>query len=538
MKASDLFISTLERHSVDTIYWVPWEENLDLLNSISKSNIKLILTRNEQTAVFMAATYGRFTWKIWVALATLWPWATNMITWVAYANLWWMPVLVITGQKPIKKSKQWHFQIIDVVSMMKPVTKYSTTIVSSERLEYNLINAINIAEQERPGAVHIELPEDIAWESLDDKNILLWDIEKIRRPVIDDKSLEKLISYLENSTCPVVLIWAWANRKRITKYLTRFIQKYNISFFTSQMWKWVVDERLPQNLWTAALTSWDYIHEALEKADLILSVWYDPIEKPTNVLSKQKTKLIHINYHSINSDMVYSPDLEIIWDIWNIFWRLDEAFIDSKNWDFKDIYKKNEENKKKIKENDFLEEDFSIMMPRKLVRDLREILWEDDILALDNWLYKVWIARNYQTYKPNTLLLDNALATMWAWLASAMEAKRLNQDKKVVCVTGDGGLVMNLWDLETAVRLKLDIVVVILNNNSYWMIKWKQSSSWFSDFWLDFSNPDFVVLAESFWAKWYKVKHKDDFKDILKKSINEKWLILIDLDFQYPLEIK
>jgi acetolactate synthase-1/2/3 large subunit len=178
------------------------------------------------------------------------------------------------------------------------------------------------------------------------------------------------------------------------------------------------------------------------------------------------------------------------------------------------------------------------MMPRKLSNDLRNTLKADDILALDNWLYKVWIARNYRTYRPNTLLLDNALATMWAWLSSAMEAKRLNPDKNVVCVTWDGWLVMNLWDLETAVRLKLDLVLVVLNNSNYWMIKWKQKHSHFDDYWLDFWNPNFIKMAESFWAKWYKVHKKEDFKPTLEKSLKEKWIILIDLDIVYPDEIK
>lgn len=537
MKVSDIFVKILESHWVQTIYWVPWEENLDLLNSIWNSSIKLILTRNEQTAVFMAATYWRYTWKVWVALATLWPWATNMLTWVAYAYLWGMPVLLITWQKPIKKSKQWQFQIIDVVSMMKPVTKYATSIVSPLNASYIINNAIKIAEEERPWAVHIELPEDIAAEEVDIKIESLSKILKARRPIIDDKMFFILKKEIENCKTPILLIWAGANRKRISKYLTKIVERYNMPFFTSQMWKWVVDESLQQNLWTAALTDWDYIHKAIEKADLIISIWYDPIEKPTKVLNWEKVKLIHINYHPIKTDYVYSPDLEVVWDIWNILWQLYEADIDNSLWDFREIYKINSENKKIIEDNLKLEDDFDIMMPRKLVKDLRETLWEEDILALDNWLYKVWIARNYTTYHPGTLLLDNALATMWAWLASAMEAKRLNQDKNVVCVTWDWWLVMNLWDLETAVRLKLDIVLVVLNNSSYGMIKWKQNWAWFSDFWLDFWNPDFVKLADSFWAIWYKVKNKNDFKWVLEKSLKNKWITIIDLDFDYPDDI-
>lgn len=538
MKASDLFIKCLETEWVEYIFWVPWEENLDLLESIRKNdNIKLILTRNEQTAVFMAANYGRFTGKSGVALATLWPWATNMLTWVAYAQLGWMPLILITWQKPIKKSKQWQFQIIDVVSMMKPITKSASTIVSWLRIPTQIRNAFKIAEAEKPGAVCLELPEDIAWEIVEE-NYTPLHLEKIRRPIADEKSIKILKEKLEKSKKPIILVWAWANRKRITKYLTKFIQKNNIPFFCSQMWKWVVDERLEQYLWTAALTENDYIHKAIEKSDLILSIWYDVVEKPTSIIWINGIETIHINFYSAVLDDVYFPGLEIVWDIANILWQLFEINFDNSNWDFSEIYEINKSNHKKIAENITLEENENIMFPRKLSSDLREVLDEDDILALDNWLYKVWLARNYPAYKPNTILLDNALATMWAWVSSAMTAKMINPDHNVVCVTWDWGLVMNLWDLETAVRLNLDITIVILNNSSYWMIKWKQENAWFWDYWLDFWNPDFIKLAESFWAKWYSVVDKNDFKEVLAKTLKEKWIKIIDLAFDYPKDIK
>ena len=537
MKASDIFIKALENHWVKTIYWVPWEENLDFVNSLKNSSIELIITRNEQTAVFMAATFGRITGKVGVALATLWPWATNMMTWVAYAQLWGMPILVITWQKPIKQSKQWFFQIIDVVSMMHPITKYSESITSIHRVLHIVNSAIKTAEKEKPWAVHIELPEDVASEEIEFSLDLINKIPYSRRPIIDEKMLQILIEKLESAKSPIILVGSWANRKKITRYLTKFIEKYNIPFFSSQMWKWVVNEWISQYLGTAALTENDYIHNALEKSDLILSVGYDSIEKPTQIISEGKTDIIHINFTSTLVDLVYEPCLEVIWDIWNVFWELSETKINSTNWNFDEIYRINEENKKTIEENLKLEDDFEIMMPRKLSKDLREVLKNDDILALDNWLYKVWLARNYPAYEPNTILLDNALATMWAWFSSAMEAKRLNPDKNVICVTGDWWLVMNLGDLETAIRLKLDLVIVVLNNSNYWMIKWKQKWAWFEDFWLDFWNPNFTKLIESFGGTGFKVENKNDFKDTLKKAINTKWLVLIDLDFSYPDEI-
>jgi len=535
MKASNLFVKILEKKGVDTIYGVPGEENLDLLDSIGHSSIKLVLTRNEQTAVFMAATYGRLTWKAWVALATLWPWATNMMTWVAYAQLWWMPVIVITGQKPQNHSKQGAFQIIDVVAMMKPVTKHAMSVVSWERIPYILENAFRIAEDEKPWVVHIELPEDIAAEQVAEKYSLV-DLatRKIRRPVPDYKAIPELITELEKAKTPIILIGSWANRKRITTYLTKFIEKHNIPYFTSQMWKWVVSGRRQNYLWTAALTSWDYIHDAIAESDLILSVWYDNAEKPTDILWINGKPVININFVKSNFDYVYSPYLDIIWDIWNTFWQLCESEIDSSKWNFTKIYEINQANQKKIEKNISLESDIPYMMPRRLAKELRECLADDDILTLDNGLYKVWLARNYPARKPNTIILDNALATMWAWYASAMEAKRLHSDKKVVCITWDGGLVMNLWDIETAVRMKLDIVIVILNNSSYWMIKWKQQWWGFEDYGLDFGEMDFIKLAEWFGASGYKIEKKEDFKPKLVQVLQKPWVHIIDVDFDYP----
>lgn len=540
MKASDIFVETLIQNGVKTIYGVPWEENLDLLDSIRKSQkIDLILTRNEQTAVFMASTYGRLTGEVGVAIATLWPWATNMVTGVAYAQLWGFPLMVITGQKPIKKSKQWQFQIIDVVGMMKPITKFATTIVSGNKIPYTLQNAFKIAKSERPGAVHIELPEDIASEevSLSEK---LYFHEKVRRPVMDEKAKDLLVKELSKAKKPMILIGAGANRKRIRTYLSAFIEKYNIPFFTSQMGKWVLDERMEQYIGSAALTSGDGIHDMIQEADLILSVWYDPIEKPTHVIGEGGVKNIHINFYEAHLDEVYAPYLEIIGDIGNIFWQLTQSDIDTDSWDFESIYTKKKQYFASLDTHlrNEVEAETNILWPRQLVADVRAVLQEDDIVALDNGLYKVWFARNYSSYHANTLLLDNALATMGAGVASWLEAKRIFPEKKVVVVTGDGGLVMNLGDLETVVRLWVDLTVVVLNNASYGMIEWKQSWAGMEKWGLHFGNPNFVELAKSFGWKWYKVNNKHYFRAVLDAANKEKGLKIIDVTFDYPQKIQ
>ncbi|MDC0506104.1 thiamine pyrophosphate-binding protein, partial [Candidatus Gracilibacteria bacterium] len=371
MKVSDLFVKTLEQNGVEIIYGVPGEENLDFLESLRTSNIKLILTRNEQTAVFMAATYGRLTGKMGVALATLGPGATNMVTGVAYAQLGGMPVMVITGQKPINKSKQGQFQIIDVVAMMKPITKFATSIVSPTKLAYTINNAIKIAESEKPGAVHIELPEDVAALKIAKKDIIDIAMPEHRRAVIDDKMFESLKKELESAKAPVILVGGGANRKRITKYLTKFIEKYNIPYFTSQMGKGVVMGNSNQYLGTAAVTSGDYIHNALAKSDLIVTVGFDASEKPTQVIEDGETKMIHIHFYPTDIDYVYTPYMEAIGDIGNTLWRLCESDLNTKKWNFEKIYKINEKNNRKIEENFGLEDAAPYMMPRRLTAELR-----------------------------------------------------------------------------------------------------------------------------------------------------------------------
>jgi len=538
MKASDVFVRMLESYGVKRIYGVPGEENLDFLESLRTSTIELILTRNEQTAVFMAANEWRFTGRPWVALATLGPGATNMVTGVAYAQLSWLPLIVITGQKPIKKSKQWLFQIIDVVGMMRPITKYATTIISGNKIPSLVHNAFKISMSERPWVVAIELPEDIAAEEVHIEDISAHR-DKIRRPVIDEKMLEKLISELEKAERPVVLIGAGANRKQISKYLTEFIKKYHIPFFTSQMGKWVVDESLPEYLGTAALTTGDYIHQAIAQSDLIISVWYDPIEKPTTLMGIDGTPSIYINFYEAIIDDVYAPYLEVVWDIGNVFWRLSERDI-AQQWDFSEIYRIQETYKWYIREhlNDEIGDTNSTMWPRQLTDIIRRNMSGEDILTLDNGLYKVWIARNYPCSSPNTLILDNALATMGAGLPTAMSAKIEHPDRRVVCVTGDGGLVMNLGDIETAVRLSLDITLIVLNNWSYGMIEWKQEGGGMKKWGLGFGNPDFVKLAESFWAHGLRVEKKEDFEKTLQHAYTLPWLKIIDLVFDYPPKIK
>lgn len=527
MKAAELFVRSLEASGVQYVFGVPGEENLAFVEALRNSSIELVTMRDEQSAVFMAATVGRLTGRVGVALSTLGPGATNLVTGVAYAQLGGMPLLVITGQKPIKKSKQGKFQILDVVGMMTPITKSAETIVSADRIPTSVYQAVRTAESERPGATHIELPEDIAEEESDEQAI---EWQKIRRPIPDEKSIDRLVALVEGAERPVVVIGSGANRKLIGKQLKNFIEKTGIPFVSTQMGKGVEDEQSDLYLGTTALSSDDFVHRALEAADLIIVLGHDITEKPP-VISDGSQQIAHLNFYPADIDDVYKPTIEVVGDISHALWALSERVSPQPHWDLKvfDDYRQKQlaDTREHADSNEFP------LKPQRFVADLRAALPGDAILSLDNGMYKIWIARNYPAYEQNTVLLDNALATMGAGLGAGMAAKLLNPDKKVVVVAGDGGIMMNIAEVETAVRLKLDLVIIVVNDSGYGMIKWKQGGMDLPDYGLDFNNPDFIKLAESFGAKGYKIEKTEDFKPLLEKTTNTPGVHIIDMPIDY-----
>lgn len=510
MKASDLFVKALEAEGVEYIFGIPGEENLDFLHSLHQSSIKLVVTRHEQAAGFMAATFGRLTGRTGVCLSTLGPGATNLVTAAAYAQLGAMPMLMITGQKPIKSSKQGLFQIVDVVDMMRPLTKYTKQIASGANIPSRVREAFRRAEDERPGAVHLELPEDIAGELT---RAELVEKALYRRPLAEEKAIKTAVQMIHNAKRPLLLIGAGANRKQSSKMLRQFVDRTGIPFFSTQMGKGVIDERHPRFIGNAALSANDYIHRAISHTDLIINVGHDVVEKPPFFMEQGGFQVIHVNYLPAEVDPVYYPQLGVVGDIANSIYQLCERVTHQEHWNFNyfmDVKAATEEHLLEgIDDNRFP------MCPQRLVHEVRAVMPEDGIIALDNGVYKIWFARNYKAYEPNTVLLDNALATMGAGLPSAIAAKLVYPERKVLAVCGDGGFMMNSQELETAVRLKLNLVVLILSDNAYGMVKWKQSSLGFADFGLDVGNPDFVQYAESYGAHGHKPSAAVDFLPLL-----------------------
>lgn len=529
MKASDLFVRCLEAEGVKFIFGIPGEENLDLLESLRSSKIQLILTRHEQAAGFMATTVGRLTGKAGVCLSTLGPGATNFVTAAAYAQLGAMPMVMLTGQKPVRASKQGHFQIVNVIAMMRPLTKGTWQIVSADNIPARIRESFRRAEEERPGAAHLELPEDIAAELSTAKP---FKSSYVRRPIAEDKAIAMAAATIAKARRPLLMIGAAANRKTTAKMLREFVDTHGIPFFTTQMGKGVIDEEHPLYMGCAALSDHDFLHRAIDHADLIINVGHDVVEKPPFFMRSAQKQVIHINFSTAEVDPVYFPQTEVIGDIANSVWRLKEAIPSGhKAWDvgfFMNV--KEHLDAHIVQDND--DPRFPIY-PQRMVADVRKAMPDNGIVCLDNGVYKIWFARNYRARSPNTVLLDNALATMGAGLPSAIAAKLCFPERKVMAVCGDGGFMMNSQELETAVRLKLDLTVLILNDNAYGMIKWKQSNMGFQNFGLDYGNPDFVKYAESYGAKGHRPASADEFLTLLKRCQAEPGVHVIDLAIDY-----
>ena len=528
-KASDLFIECLEREGVEYLFGVPGEENLDLLDSLSRSKqIKLVLTRHEQGAGFMAATYGRHTGKTGVCMATLGPGATNFVTAAAYAQLGGMPMLMITGQKPIKKSKQGRFQILDVVAMMGPITKYAHQLASGDNIPSRIREAFRLAEEEKPGAVHLEFPEDVADEQTSSHPIPR---SMARRPSAEPKAVRQAVHAIEQAKAPILVIGAGANRKMTGRMLRQLVEKTGIPFLTTQMGKGVIDERHPLFLGCAALSAGDFVHRAVEDADVIVNVGHDVIEKPPFFMREGGPTVIHVSTRTAEVDPVYFPQIEVIGDIANAVWQIKEDIVPQGKWSFDHMlaYRRAEvEHTEKLA----ADERFPAFPPH-LVKQVRECMPEDGIICLDNGVYKIWFARGYTAYLPNTVLLDNALATMGAGLPSAMMSAMLYPDRKVMAICGDGGFMMNSQEMETAVRLGLNLTVLILRDDSYGMIRWKQANMGFKDWGLTYGNPDFVKYAESYGAHGHRAESCAHLRELFANCRDTPGVHLIECPVDY-----
>ncbi|HHT0593340.1 TPA: acetolactate synthase large subunit [Legionella anisa] len=525
LKGSELLVAALENEGVQHIFGIPGEENLDVVEALRKSSIKLVLTRHEQAAAFMAATYGRLTGKAGVCITTLGPGALNLTTGAAYALLGHMPMIMITGQKGVLSSRQARFQMVDTVATMQPLTKMSRQIVSPSMIPTIVREAFHLAQEETPGPVHLELPEDIAAEK--SKKVELIPPHPLEYPIASETSLNRAAEMIKKAKRPLVMLGAAASRPRATNALSQFITRTKIPYFTTQMGKGTVSGATELYMGTAALSERDYVHEAIEQADLIITIGHSTIEKPPFIMGPH-LEVIHVSYKSATVEQIYFPQAEVIGDMGPSLKLLADK-LEGKLPHADALLHLREGILSKIAAR-ATEDRFT---PQRLVYDVRQVMPHDGILALDNGMYKIWFARNYRTQVANTILLDNALATMGAGLPSAIMASLLYPDRRVMAICGDGGFMMNSQELETAVRLKLNLVLLVLEDHAFGMIRWKQAVDHFPDYGMTFTNPDLIKYAESYGARGTRVESIGSFQSILENAFKEGGVHLVVFPIDY-----
>jgi acetolactate synthase-1/2/3 large subunit len=537
-KGSDLFVAALEMEGVDRVFGVPGEENLDLVESLRRSSIELVLTRHEQPAAFMAATYGRLTGKPGVCLSTLGPGALNLVTGAAYAHLGAMPMVLITGQKAIMSAQQARFQIVDMVATMKPLTKSARQIVSAASIPTIVRDAFRIAAEERPGPVHLELPEDVAGSEAADVPLVAPHVVEL--PVAPPAALDRAAEMLQDAQRPLVMLGAAASRPRLGVALAEFLRRTQLPFFTTQMGKGVVagdPSNTPINMWmgTAALSERDYVHEAIDKADVILAIGHDTVEKPPFLMGPGGPTVIHVGYTPANVEQVYFPHASLVGDVGPNLTLLADR-LEGKLVNASSLLGLRD----RILSRTLAGSDDTRFppTPQRIVADVRKVMPNDGIVALDNGMYKIWFARNYRTPVSNSLLLDNALATMGAGLPSAMMAAMMYPGRRVLAVCGDGGFMMNSQELETAVRLGLDLVVLIIQDDAYGMIRWKQAVENFEDYGLVFGNPDFVTYAQAYGATGTRVKSTEYLAPTLEEAFAAGGVHLVAVPVDYSENVR
>lgn len=528
MKGSDLLVSALENEGVERVFGIPGEENLDVVESLRTSRIKLIVTRHEQAAAFMAATHGRLTGKPGVCLATLGPGALNLTTGAAHALLGAMPMVMITGQKSILSQKQGRFQVVDVVSTMAPLTKMARQIVSPTTIPTIVREAFRLAQQERPGPVHLELPEDIAAEQTTE--MALVKPHPIEIPIAGAIALDRAAALIRDAKRPLIMLGAAASRPRLSQHLSDFVRRVGIPFFNTQMGKGSVAGGSGLYMGTAALSERDYVHRAVDRADLIVAIGHDAVEKPPFIMGHGGPFVLHVGYLPATVEEVYLPDAELIGDVGPSLTLLADR-LEGNVPNAAALLSLRADILAHITER--ADEQRFPLTPQQIVQEVRQVVPEDGVVCLDNGMYKVWFARNYRTHVANTLLLDNALATMGAGLPAAIGVALLDPRRRVLAVCGDGGFMMNSQELETAVRLRLNVVVLVLQDNAFGMIRWKQEADGFRDFGMTFGNPDFAAYARAYGAKGGQVETADGLMPLLQAAFKDGGVHLIAVPIDY-----
>jgi acetolactate synthase-1/2/3 large subunit len=530
MNTAELLVRCLENEGVEYVFGLPGEENLHVLEALRHSSIQFITTRHEQGAAFMADLYGRLTGKAGVCLSTLGPGATNLMTGVADANLDGAPLVAITGQVGTDRMHIESHQYLDLVAMFAPVTKWNAQIVRPSNTAEIVRKAFKIAQSEKPGAVHIDLPENIAAMPVTSQPLNKDEREKT---FASFRSLGKAAVAISKAKNPLILVGNGAIRANASEALTEFATRMNIPVVNSFMGKGVIPYTHPLALWTVGLQQRDHISCAFDDADLIIAVGYDLIEySPKKWNPENKISIIHIGLTPAEVDSSYIPLVEVVGDI-----------SDSLAEIMKQADRQGKPTPSAVELRSAIREDYEYyanddgfpIKPQKIIYDLRQVMGPEDIVISDVGAHKMWIARHYHGDRPNTCIISNGFAAMGIAMPGALAAKLVHPHRKVVAVTGDGGFMMNCQELETALRVGTPFVTLIFNDGGYGLIEWKQQNHFGvgESAFVKFGNPDFVKFAESMGLKGYRVTSAADLIPTLKTALEQDVPSVIDCPVDY-----
>ena len=530
MNTAELLVRCLENEGVEYVFGLPGEENLHVLEALRHSSIQFITTRHEQGAAFMADLYGRLTGKAGVCLSTLGPGATNLMTGVADANLDGAPLVAITGQVGTDRMHIESHQYLDLVAMFAPVTKWNAQIVRPSNTAEIVRKAFKIAQSEKPGAVHIDLPENIAAMPVTGAPLTKDEREKT---FASFRSLGKAAVAISKAKNPLILAGNGTIRANASEALTQFATRMNIPVVNSFMGKGVIPYTHPLSLWTVGLQQRDHISCAFDETDLIIAVGYDLIEySPKKWNPDGKIPIIHIGTTPAEIDSSYIPQVEVVGDI-----------SDSLEEIMKQADRKGKTTPSAVKLREEIREDYECyanddgfpIKPQKIIYDLRQVMGPEDIVISDVGAHKMWIARHYHGDRPNTCIISNGFAAMGIAIPGAVAAKLVHPNRKVVAVTGDGGFMMNCQELETALRVGTPFVTLIFNDGGYGLIEWKQQNHFGigESAFVKFGNPDFVKFAESMGLKGYRITSAADLIPTLKLALEQDVPSVIDCPVDY-----
>lgn len=530
---AQLLVECLEEEGVHYIFGIPGEENLAVMEALTHSKIEFITVRHEQGAAFMADVYGRLTGKAGVCMATLGPGATNLITGVADADCDGAPLVAISGQVGTDKMHITAHQYLDLRAMFEPITRRAYTVVRPDTMAEITRLAFKYAEREKPGATFIDLPVNISKMPVGENEKPLQ-----RKQILPETALESqieaaatMISYAKN---PVILAGSSVIRSHAAEMLTKFAEKLKLPVINTMMSKGAIPFDNPYSLWTVGIPMEDYQTKVLEKASLVIAIGYDIIEYAPAKWHLGNADIIHIDTMPADINKNYEPKVEVVGNIPNSLERIMEkaARLQEPKYAL-------EIRKRMVDEHESYAEDMSFpVKPQKALIDCRKVMGEDDIVISDVGANKVWIARHYNCYKPNTCLISNGFATMGIAVPGAIAAKLVHPDKKILAITGDAGFMMNCQEFETAHRLGTNFVTLIFNDASYGLIKWKQDMHYGYHEYVDFTNPDFVKFAESVGAIGYRIKKTEELLPTLQKAFKQDKPVIIDCPVDYSENMK